>query len=114
MAKKAKAVPDPTFEITQGKNGTDYVHGQMDGQDVYFKKTYGEHEFTDKEIVSMLKGEEIKIPGRDGNEMPLKLGPNKYMGHEYIGPVRTDLPSKKLPAGGELEEATPTAEAELG
>ena len=107
------------YQIENGKNGKEYVVGQMnvngDTKDVRFAKTYGTHEFNDSEIKSLLRGEEITISLRSG-DAPVKLGDGSYMGHSYFGPQRTDLPEKvrRTPDISDIQQSSPTADKQAG
>ena len=87
------------YHVERNKKGVDYIHGQTDVgngmQDVYFKASYGNHEWTNSEISNLLRGEEVSIAGRSGQSMSLRLGETEMNGHKYIGPVRTDFDRSK-------------------
>ena len=93
------------YALVQNKKGETYIHAQpgIEGAptDIYFKNTYGSHEFNNSEIVSLLKGEEISIPLRSGTGT-VKLGFGNINGHEYFGIQRTDLSKeRRLPTAPE-------------
>ena len=88
------------WTTVQNKKGETYVQGTSTIENapdvVYFKKNYGGHEFNDKEIASLLSGDEISIPTRSG-QGSVKLGPGTVNGHDYFGVQRTDIPQKGRP-----------------
>ena len=96
--------PVPFYEEVKDAKGLNRVHGiaVVDGRavDVSMKSTYGNHEFTHDEIVSLFSGEEILIPDfqtKSGEKKDIrgKLGEQSYMGNKFYGLIRTDLSSEK-------------------
>ena len=107
-----KGLAKGEYEMVQNKRGESYIHGKPDfenaPEDVYFKPTYGAHQFSDQEVKSLLKGEELSIPMRSG-EGTVKLGEGKVGGHDYFGVQRTDL-TKERPLPNVPVEQTPSPE----
>ena len=109
---KERTIPKGDYEMIQNKHGEPYIHGKPNFEgapkDVYFKPTYGTHQFSDQEVKSLLKGEELSIPMRSG-EGTVKLGEGKVGGHDYFGVQRTDL-TKERPLPNVPTEQTPSQE----
>ena len=86
------------YSIETNKKGKEYVVGDMqvngETKHVAFAKQYGAYDLQHEDISSLLKGEEITIPVRSG-DAKVKLGEGSYMGHQYFGVQRTDLPEKR-------------------
>ena len=106
-----KGLAKGEYEMVQNKRGEPYIHGKPDfenaPEDVYFKSTYGSHQFSDQEVKSLLKGEELSIPMRSG-EGTIKLGEGKVGNHEYFGVQRTDLTKERaLPNIPDTQPTTP-------
>jgi hypothetical protein len=106
-----KSLAKGEYELVQNKRGEPYIHGKPDfenaPEDVYFKPTYGMHQFSDQEVKSLLKGEELSIPMRSG-EGNVKLGEGKIGDHEYFGVQRTDITKERpLPNIPDVQASTP-------
>ena len=109
-----KGLAKGEYEMVQNKRGESYIHGKPDfenaPEDVYFKPTYGAHQFSDQEVKSLLKGEELSIPMRSG-EGTVKLGEGKVGGHDYFGVQRTDLTKERpLPNIPDAQASAPEAQ----
>ena len=111
------------YTIFKDSHGREKFRGLWDNKGVptpvEVRLDYGKHKWTDKEIMSLLKGEEVQLDSfetKGGNQMPIsgKLGPQSYMGRPYIGFVRTDAEATKrrLPEVGGVEPTQPQAEME--
>ena len=103
------------WTTVQNKKGETYVQGTTTIEDapnvVYFKKTYGDHEFNDNEITSLLSGDEISIPTRSG-EGKVKLGPGNMHGHDYFCIQRVNTPTKDRRLPDLPETNTPESQLE--
>lgn len=102
---------EPVFERITDKRGKERIKTEVNGQTVAFAANYGNHQFTDDEVKSMLQGEEITIPDfqtKSGKVMDItgKLDTGKYMGREYFGFQRTDIQKERsLPTISDSVEA---------
>lgn len=71
-----ETLPPGGYEILQDDKGNSCIHGRPDfpyndhlpqpPKDVYLQPTYGSHELTHTEILTLLRGDEISIPTRSG------------------------------------------------
>ena len=106
-----------SYEFVQNPKGETYVHAKPDFADapdeIYFKKTYGDHEFSKREITHLLEGDEITIDMRSG-EHPVKLREGTIHGHEYFGIQRTDIDKeRRLPQTPEDTISQPAQSKEI-
>lgn len=120
MAENNNAVAYTLFKDSHGRQK---VRGnwEHDGvtTPVEFRVDYGNHKWEDKEIMSLLRDEEVTLndfQSKNGKVMTIKgkLGPQSYMGKEYIGFCRTDKEktARRLPDISGIESAENQMERE--
>ena len=68
----------------KGEFVRDVHRGMWNGQEVAFKKTYGEHTFTADEVTKLLAGETITFTTSKGS-LSGKLAIQEYQGRKYVG-----------------------------